>query len=1011
MTLTAAFSFDNDKSPVASSKTLAENSRKQPSRNSFQVEDTPNNSKSADTHELVLSYLKEDNPISRFGEPRQTKNIWTAEENPPKLLSVDSFDLDTSEISSTSSPKVGSENNIRQIPTSRPFRIIVPSTTANPIEEVTIKSAALPQRFERKETESLSSGSSDHDNVRPYKLPPLTRETIATLAKTLPQSSQITSPRPFTKVNSKAEPPSSSSLIRNQERQTSSRNHPSSFSEDSRVNSRKVILITSDINSTVPSSQLPQDDKKNFSLLSNEQNSNIESLPDFGDSLESHLKGRRVPSYDLRSLTSTEDSIFKFIPIQAVKKETQNENLPSGESSYARKSNGFSGRRQNSGYQVSEESEEFVSSTPSNLFLSNPRSDYFNRQPPAKENVSNERPKTKQTETPVTITQRPQYQFSRTTEQAFQKPLYSLQIKENNGSFVGGSLVLATLETITNPPSLNNKKPTTNVARSSSSPAVAREEYNTDRHHSTRGDIKTQIVIKNPNDFNNQAQTRLRSRDPEVKNKYSEERDNSVFPTSGTKPERSTEKPATFLPRSRYSPFQRKVQTTTEQATSTYSSQPLENIEKYATEKIISTTESVKDAEQTAIQTQPDIVQPRTAGESITVNNYNNKQRSVVKPSNRENNKSIFDFDEDVAFYPENRTPTKNSFETDITLQDPVFKEDQFNLRRRQTLPTRETATSAETTEEPQTESTFRIKPNRLQSIRKMQIRKKLVTTSESPLTLTPSLDENYDTSVNNYTYTKHINEDTSSRTNKQTYFDGIAEEDEDFDNSRSNSIPVTPGLNQDDFSAKRLRDSAGHRNNQFRKNHLNYHENYDSRNEGTERNTIPRSNTPTSNIDPYQLLRSSTFSKVTDNRKFEPVLSRVKPINTQTSRNESRPNHIPQPQSYSPIAAEINSFFKDYPQSSTTTTPDSTSTFPTTTQLPMTTVERIRDKFRLGSFPKPAPLSDKFAKKPSLEESTPPALPSDRCSQELDNESECNEKPLLRYAQDEYFQSFPKHN
>lgn len=1001
MTLTAAFSFDNDKSPITSSKTLAENSRKQPSRSSFQVEDTPNSSKSADTHELVLSYLKEDNPVSRFGEPRQTKNIWTAEENPPKLLSIDSFDLDTSEISSTFSPKVGSENNVRQVPTSRPFRIIVPSSTANPIEEVSIKSTGLPQRVERKETESMFSGVPDYDTVRPYKLPPLTRETVVTLAKTLPQSVLITSPRPFTKL----EP--ISSLVRKEESQPSSRNHPSSFSDDSRLNSRKVILITSGTNSTVPNTQMPQINtytKQNLSTVSkgNEQNSNIESRQDFDESLESYLKGRRVPNYDLRPLTSTEDSIFKFIPIQAVRNEFQSKHVERADSANEKKLNGFPMKSQNNGYQVTEESEDSMSSSPLSSFPSNTRSGYLNG-PSTEENVSDERPKTKPTETPVTITQRSRYQFPRIAEQGIQKPLYSLQIKENNGSFIGGSLVLATLETITNPPSLHNEKPTTNVAHPSISQTLSRERtYN---NHQTRGDIGSQSVVKNQNDLYNQA--RIRNQEPEVEHLHSEERDHTEFSKSSTKPVTSTEKPITFQPRLRYSSFNRRAQTTTEPTTSAYNSQHIESNEKYTTEKIISTTDLVKDPEQTSVTKQPTNTKARISDEPTSIDNYNNKQRKIGKPSNRGNNKSIFDFDEDVAFYPENSTPTKNSFETDITLHDPVFKvEDQFNHRRRQTLPTTETTVSVEATEETQTESTFKIKPNRLQSIRKMQIRKKLVTTSENPINSTPNLDANYDTRVNNYTYSKHINEDESSRTNKQTYYDGVAEEDEDFDNSRSNSIPVTPGLNQDDFTAKRLRNSAGYRNHQFRKNSPSYQENnYDGQNEGTERNTILKSNTPSS-IDPYELLRSSALSKINpaDNRRFEPVLSRVKPITSQVNRNESRQNTISQPQSYSPIATEINSFFKDNSETSTTSTPDSTSTFPTTTQFPMTTVERIRDKFRLGSFPKPAPLSNKFAKKPSLEESTPPALPSDRCSQELDNESECNEKPLLRYAQNEYF-------
>lgn len=71
------------------------------------------------------------------------------------------------------------------------------------------------------------------------------------------------------------------------------------------------------------------------------------------------------------------------------------------------------------------------------------------------------------------------------------------------------------------------------------------------------------------------------------------------------------------------------------------------------------------------------------------------------------------------------------------------------------------------------------------------------------------------------------------------------------------------------------------------------------------------------------------------------------------------------------------------------------------TTTIPPVTVDKIRDKIRMGKFPIPNSSSKGVLRKPSVDDSTSPPLPSEKCSQELDNT--CHDKPVTRYATHSY--------
>lgn len=1044
MTLTAAFSFDNNKSPVASSRNLEERSKQRSSLGSFRVEEPPLNGPIRDTHELVLSYIRQENPAhydkskklqgyasEKQGENGQTDNLLKSTSKPSKYY-LD--DLDTSQISSTFPPERDTKRLLTEesISNTNKFRIVVPSTTPDYslTEEVTIRPKLSHRRGNNGNLNPTGSTTTSYETVKPYKLPLLTRETVESLSlkQILPQSQQTTEQFPQSRS---ADHMDSSNLPYRKRNMNESRNHESiglfkGSSEVTRVDTLKFMSHSGTDKTLLQGASRSHNNTHNGTaaavlhsipsvnpvnkITTDEINFSIEqsSTSQFQDNRQ-YLKG----------ISTTEESILKLIPIKTVRSRLQSQASTGNEdilfdskydpitatSSMLKKGN-------NNNYQVTDDNEDIenIRSTSvvgrsryqpqisqDNLLRSKGNSpDYYKN--------LNEEP----IYTTTSNYDRIRSRLSQTTKTpSIQKQIYSLtindeQVKQRNN---GGGILLATLETITNIPINSENIPKQHSMTSSTKEVPHLQTTNVNQNSSHRiashslGQHQSSDHIERAT-YANQIRMRNRTRPSMSLNVYSNRK--LPIPSDSTTERNENEAVTSVQMKFQLKSRQREEQLKTEKTLI----EDHQNLKK--------TTQETDNKEKESLltpNTESDIRNKWSAEGSLNINSkYNSqpatdqyvdqrrrqfkqKNRLITFPDNEDeishSSKDTADFDsqEEIDFYAKQETANKKENQTvdknkGRTGSGSVLKANvQIDYTRSETRPTTAANTVESATFENDSDLSGEIIQERQQNVRKMHIRKKVRVTPVKPQSTTQSYDDTDNTYYSKSRKTTLNVEEQPSLTqfteNESINYD---------DNSRSNFVAVTPG-----FTVPKTRGPLGYRSNHKENEHSSLESAYNQVEEKGAHHFKLNSQTPA--IDPYALLRSSwpkTYELSRKNNFDEQVtLQTEKPVIARNKNVETKP--------MSPIAIEINSYFNEGPQNSTVSSTTVIYTKASTTPFPLTTAERIKDKFRLGSFPKPAPPSNSYVRKPSVEDSTPPPLPTDRCSQELDNESECNEKPLLR--------------
>ncbi|XP_046674154.1 putative mediator of RNA polymerase II transcription subunit 26 isoform X2 [Homalodisca vitripennis] len=1063
LTLTAAFSFEDEKFPVTSSKQLEENVRQR--SNSFRVEDPPSSGPSRDTHELVLNYLRQENPtstekpkisdetktISEINANRGSVNVeYSKKDNQPKPFSYYLDDLDTSHISSTPPPKrdTNIEADFGHQSKSRPFRIIVPSSTSNPLrnpvtesDQVTDKPKYTIRRGNRYHYDNTETSTpaieTPSETVKPYKLPPLTKETIESLPIQLSSQTTQESVENFRRA-----------YQRNMEEQTGTRrrlpNINNEFSKTIQDENIQFVPVN-------PSRSLQEDSialarthrfqnrsriTENTPKIINRQHAQLSTEIESpskeinSSDLSSNLKsGRqtstRIISRQHSTASTTEESIFKFIPIQAVKsrddyeasqnQETQPQKIHIDDLRPDVTTNTVQPRKTgNNLYQVTEDIESY---TPLYHATKRKYHTHTTEEPTdnnRKSNILNSediiiKENNKDSAYDFSSTTRTPVRFFQTTEKVVPKPVYSLKIDRENNAQVGG-FILATLETITVPP-VDSKSANDNAANIRKTSSIEQKHtVGNNQDGNSGGTIQNEqqnSYYAIGNIQNNQIRIRNRVR-PATRNGFKNE-----YNAYSTSVEQSTEYNhdeqvtiTTARPRIR-KPQDSIINPSTE-------STPLNNINEQekldAGRRIINSRTNTKinpskerngnDDEHfnTEVDSVADLESVNYNQRRRQLKNRNRLQLVTEEQGDRQESDNIdFNSEEDITF--NNKEPSfgieslkGDNDATDLNQRNTNFSlEAQYIPRRIKTLSSAAVTNRAEAATEGYDEDSISdFAQDRQSNVRKMHIRKKVWKTTIQPQSST----DNYnieDNSSTNRPYIDSGRQNNYQRLPVEPYGDNEIK-------STTQTVRDTGSNRQDNSPSFRNRDEfVNNRNYHFKNNEDQYLGRGNGQFEKKENSNL-KANRPTLatvTVDPYELIKSSSNdNKSNRSRGYDQTtFTTQKPVILRNGGTETRPTLESKP--LSPLAMEINSYFKELVQNSTFT--NTTDMKVSTTPYPMTTVERIRDKFRLGNFPKPTPPSSTFARKPSVEDITPPPLPSDRCSQELDNDSECNEKPLLR--------------
>lgn len=1038
LTLTAAFSFDNNKSPVASSRKLEERLKQGSSLGSFRVEEPPLNGPIRDTHELVLSYIRQENPAyydkskklqeyavsEKRGENRQTDNLLKSTSTASKYY-LD--DLDTSQISSTFPPERDTKRILAEesISNTNQFRIVVPSTTPDYslTEEVTIRPKLSHRRGNIGHLNPTGSTTISYETVKPYKLPLLTRESVESLSvkQIRPQGQQQTTEQ-ISRSRS-ADHMDSSNLPYRKRNMNESQSHESIglskvSSEVTKEETLKFVPFRGTDKTLLQGASRSQHITRNGTgaVLHNIPNVNPLNKKTNEEVNVSNEQSNTSPFQDnrqyLKGISTTEESILKLIPIKTVRSRLQsqagNEDiLFDGKYDTVTATDSMPKKEYNN-YQANEDTEDIENTRPISVVGRSRYQPQITQDNLLKSKGNSPDYQKNLYEEPIYTTtsnyDRIQSRLSQTTRTPYsQKQIYSLtindeQVKQSNN---GGGILLATLETITNIPINRENNPKQHNMASSTKEVPNLQTTHIDQNTSLRidshslGQHQSSNHIERPS-YTNQIRMRNRTRPSILSNVYSDRK--VPIPLDSTT-ERNENEEVTSVQMKYHSKIrQREEQPITEKTL-------VENHQKLKT-----TQETEKESLLTP-NTESDIRNKWPADSSLNINSkyntqplthhnvdqrkrqFKQKNRLITFPDNEDEishpSKDTADFDsqEEIDVYTKEENANKKDSQTvdkkkSRNGSDSVLKtEVHFENTRSETRPTTTANTVESATFENDSDLSGEIIQERQQNVRKMHIRKKIRVTPVKSQSTTQSYDDTYNTYYSKSRKTTLNVEEQPSLTqfteNESINYD---------DNSKSNLVAVTPG-----FTIPKTRGPLGYRSNHKENEHRSLESSYNQVEEKRAQHFELNSQTPA--IDPYALLRSSwpKTSELNGKNSYDEqvTLQTEKPVKTRNKNVETKP--------MSPIAIEINSYFKEGPQNSTVSPTTVIYTKASTTPFPLTTAERIKDKFRLGSFPKPAPPSNSYVRKPSVEDNTPPPLPSDRCSQELDNESECNEKPLLR--------------
>lgn len=1036
LTLTAAFSFDNEKSPVASSRELEERVKQRSSLSSFRVEEPPLNGPIRDTHELVLSYIRTENPrptyYDRSNKPQGYAETEKHEENSQtdNLLKSTStaskyylHDLDTSQISSTLTPERGRQRSLPEEPNvnTKPFRIVVPSTTPDySLEEVTIRPKLSDRRRNHGQPSQIESTTTNYETVKPYKLPPLTRETIESLSvKQAQLQSQPTTER--FKLPRSEDQNDYSSLLNRRKSVPESKNQENipitkGSSAVTREETLKFIPVMPQRSSVKTSLQdVPSPDHNTHNGTrtvlhdfmkdhqeNKKQNEEINVTAEQSSTPKNNYTSRFQDSrYYLKGISTTEESIFKLIPIKTVSSRLKsqvgsNEAILLDSNYYDTVTATRPMLKKENIYEVTEGNKDIKNIRPISGVSRRYQPQISQENLLRSKSNSSEFFKGLYEETAHTTTSnygRIQSRPTQTTKSpSIQKQIYSLtindeQVKQNNKD--AGGILLATLETITNIPIPSDNNPKKHNSTLSTSEDLTLPQKNLNKKTTHR--IVSQSLSQHQNgdyrerpSYTNQIRIRNQARPSTLTNGYLSRR----MPTLDSTTERS-EKEAVTSTRMRVNLKSRQRE------------------EQPVTKKAIEVNNNLKNTQETAkpekeyfstTTISSDIQKEWSTDSSSNINTKYNKQplndqrrrqfkqkdRLSTFPVNEDEvsdfikQTAVFDSEEEENVYIKEETATDQKTQMDNRKRGPHESDSAFSPGADRPIAGTNAVESA--TLENDSDFNSDIVQERQPNVRKMHIRKTVRVTPVKSQSTTQSYEDTYDTYYSKSRKTTLDVEEQPSFT-QFTANEAI----NNYENSKTNLITVTPGLTK-----QKTRGPLGYRSNHKENEHRPLESDYNQVEEkGTQDSQLL--NSPTSPIDPYALLRSSrpkTSDLSSKNKSYEQVtLHTEKTILTRNKNVETM----------SPIAVEINSFFNEVPHSSTAPPPTVPNNKSTTTPFPSTTAERIKDKFRLGSFPKPAPPSNSYVRKPGVEDGTPPPLPSDRCSQELDNESECNEKPLLR--------------
>lgn len=1037
MTLTAAFSFDNNKFPIASSRNLEERLKQRSSLGSFRVEEPPLNGPIRDTHELVLSYIRQENPAyydrskklqgnsasEKQGENRQTDNLLKSTPTASKYY-LD--DLDTSQISSTFPPERGTKRLLTEesISNTNQFRIVVPSTTPDYslTEEVTIRPKLSQRRGNNGNLNPTGSTTTSYETVKPYKLPLLTRESIESLSlkQILPQSQQTTEQFQRSRI---ADHTDSSNLPYRKRNMNESRNHESiglfkGSSEVTRGDTFKFVSLRGTNKTLLQGASRSHHNIHNNGTAAAVLH-NIPSVNHVNKKTNVSIEQSNTSPFQdnrqyLKGISTTEESILKLIPIKTVRSrlQSQAEDVLFDSKYDPVTATSSVLKKEYDNYQVTEDNEDFENIGATSVVGRSRYQPQISQENLLRSQGNSPNYRKKLNEEPIYTTtsnyDRIRSRLSQPTKiPPIQKQIYSLtindeQVKQSNK---GGDILLATLETITNIPINSENNPKQHSMTSSTKEVPNLQTTNINQNASHR--IVSHNVSQHQSSdhierasYTNQIRMRNRTRPSILTNVYSDRK--LPIPLDSTTERNENEAVTSVQVKFQLKSRQREEQLITEK--------PL--IEDH--QQLKKTTQETGNKEKESFltpNTESDIRYKWSADGSSNINSKYNSQpvadqnldqrRRQFKQKNRlitfqDNEDEIshppkdtadIDSQEEIDFYTkqetantkENQTVNKNKGRTESysVLKTKV----QFENTRSETIPTTAANTVESATFENDSDLSGEIIQERQQNVRKMHIRKKIRVTPVKAQSTTQSYDDTYNTYYSKSSKTTLDVEEQPSLAqfteNESINYD---------DNSRSNLVAVTPG-----FTVPKTRGPLGYRSNHKENEHSSLESVYNQVEEKGAHHFKLNSQNPA--IDPYALLRSSwpKTNELSGKNNFDEqvTLQTEKPVIARNRKVETKP--------MSPIAIEINSYFNEGPQNLTVPPTTVIYTKAPTTPFPLTTAERIKDKFRLGSFPKPAPPSNSYVRKPSVEDSTPPPLPSDRCSQELDNESECNEKTLLR--------------